>query len=358
VATVAESRAVRPLPLRWRQSYAGELWAEFFGTFILICFGDGVVAMLWALIGSGRTAGPKTALLGSGDWLLITWGWALAVVFAIYTVGGVTGAHINPAITLSAALRKQVAETERQLKQSQQLLASVSNDLGGVKTDLKGAKGDIEATRGDLEATKKRLETTIGDLGMQSGLIAQTVSLPRTVAPTTSFNTSYMLASPDGQFVYYIDAITKEVFVLDLVQRKFVRQTVLSDSKSRPTYSPLGQLLARLSALFVGSASAKMYAQPGAILSADGKRLYFVDVQDFDRGNGLWAVETATLKMIGHWLTGKDIDGVMLSLDGRELYAASSNDNNVYVLEPLTGETRRALRLDFKPVGLVGAQAY
>jgi glycerol uptake facilitator protein len=108
VATVAESRAVRPLPLRWRRSYFGELWAEFFGTFILICFGDGVVAMLWALIGSGRTVGNKTALLGSGDWLLITWGWCLAVVFAIYTVGGVTGAHINPAITLSVALRKQL----------------------------------------------------------------------------------------------------------------------------------------------------------------------------------------------------------------------------------------------------------
>jgi len=74
----------------------------------------------------------------------------------------------------SAALRKQVAETERQLKQSQQLLASVSNDLGGVKSDLSGAKGDISATRSDLEATKKRLDTTIGDLGMQSGLIAHT----------------------------------------------------------------------------------------------------------------------------------------------------------------------------------------
>ena len=74
----------------------------------------------------------------------------------------------------SAALRKQVNETEAQLRHSQQLLASMSSDLGGVKSDLSGAKGDISATRSDLEATKKRLDTTIGDLGVQSGLIAHT----------------------------------------------------------------------------------------------------------------------------------------------------------------------------------------
>jgi glycerol uptake facilitator protein len=107
VSTVAESRAVSPLPLRWRQGLIGELWAEFFGTFILICFGDGVVAMLWALPGSGRGT-YANILSSSGDWLLITWGWALAVVFAIYVVGGVTGAHINPAVTLGAAIRRQL----------------------------------------------------------------------------------------------------------------------------------------------------------------------------------------------------------------------------------------------------------
>jgi len=74
----------------------------------------------------------------------------------------------------SAALRKQVNETEAQLHQSQQLLASMSSDLGGVKSDLSGAKGDISATRTDLEATKKKLDSTIGDLGLQSGLIART----------------------------------------------------------------------------------------------------------------------------------------------------------------------------------------
>jgi hypothetical protein len=74
----------------------------------------------------------------------------------------------------SEALRKQVDETEKQLHDSQQLLASVSTDLGGVKTDLSGAKSDISSTRSDLDATKKRLDSTIGDLGLQSGLIAHT----------------------------------------------------------------------------------------------------------------------------------------------------------------------------------------
>ena len=101
MATVAEQRRV----LGWRPGLVGELWAEFFGTFILICFGDGVVAMLWALIGSGRSSAG--ALQSSGDWLLITWGWALAVAFAVYVVGGVSGAHINPAVTLAFAVKKE-----------------------------------------------------------------------------------------------------------------------------------------------------------------------------------------------------------------------------------------------------------
>jgi len=86
------------LPLSWRKGTVGEYFAEFFGCFVLILLGDGAVAMLWALIGSGRSSAG--ALQSSGDWLLITWGWFLAVMLAVYTVGGITGAHINPAITL------------------------------------------------------------------------------------------------------------------------------------------------------------------------------------------------------------------------------------------------------------------
>ncbi len=86
----------------------GEALAEFLGTFVLIAFGDGVVAMAVAgLPGSGRTMDPTTIFLGAGDWLLITWGWALAVAFAVYVAGGVSGAHINPAVTLAFAVRRK-----------------------------------------------------------------------------------------------------------------------------------------------------------------------------------------------------------------------------------------------------------
>ena len=87
----------------WRRTQWGELLSEFLGTFVLIAFGTGVVAMtVAALPASGRGAG----LMSSGDWLLIAWGWGMAVVFGVYVAGGVSGAHLNPAVTLAFALRR------------------------------------------------------------------------------------------------------------------------------------------------------------------------------------------------------------------------------------------------------------
>ncbi|MBV9093281.1 MAG: MIP family channel protein [Streptosporangiaceae bacterium] len=86
----------------------GECLAEFFGTFVLIVFGDGVVAMaVAALPSSGRTATPITIFVGAGDWLLIAFGWAFAVAMGIWVAGGVSGAHINPAVTLALAVRRK-----------------------------------------------------------------------------------------------------------------------------------------------------------------------------------------------------------------------------------------------------------
>jgi glycerol uptake facilitator protein len=89
---------------RWRRTVGGELLAEFLGTLVLIAFGDGVVAMAVAALNqSGR---GEQIFAASGDWLLIAWGWALAVAFGVYVAGGVSGAHINPAVTLALAVRR------------------------------------------------------------------------------------------------------------------------------------------------------------------------------------------------------------------------------------------------------------
>src|SRR5512132_1974045 len=75
--------------VRLRATMWGELLAEFLGTFVLIAFGDGVVAMAVAALNqSGR---GTEIFAASGDWLLIAWGWALAVAFGVYVAGGVSG---------------------------------------------------------------------------------------------------------------------------------------------------------------------------------------------------------------------------------------------------------------------------
>jgi glycerol uptake facilitator protein len=70
-----------------------EFLAELVGTMLLIIFGEGVVANVVL----ARTKGH-----GSG-WIVITTGWGLAVALAVYAVGRVSGAHINPAVTLGLA---------------------------------------------------------------------------------------------------------------------------------------------------------------------------------------------------------------------------------------------------------------
>lgn len=67
--------------------------AEFVGTMILILLGDGVVAGVLLAKSKAEDAG----------WIVITFGWGLAVAIAVYSVGWVSGAHINPAVTVGLA---------------------------------------------------------------------------------------------------------------------------------------------------------------------------------------------------------------------------------------------------------------
>src|SRR5215203_1952703 len=71
------------------QAYIG----EFIGTMILIILGDGVVAGVLLRNSKAENSG----------WIVITFGWAMAVAVAVYCVGQFSGAYINPAVTLAFA---------------------------------------------------------------------------------------------------------------------------------------------------------------------------------------------------------------------------------------------------------------
>jgi chromosome segregation ATPase len=67
----------------------------------------------------------------------------------------------------SARLAAQVAEEKKDVN-------AVAGEVGSVKTDVGGVKTDVAATKASLESTIAQLQHTIGDLGVQSGLIANT----------------------------------------------------------------------------------------------------------------------------------------------------------------------------------------
>jgi multidrug efflux pump subunit AcrA (membrane-fusion protein) len=75
----------------------------------------------------------------------------------------------------AAELQRQQRAAEARLAEEQkQQISQVSGEVAGVKTDVGGVKTDVASTKAELAATKARLESTIGDLGVQSGLIAHT----------------------------------------------------------------------------------------------------------------------------------------------------------------------------------------
>ncbi len=69
-------------------------WGEVIGTMLLVIFGGGVCAGV----------NLKKSLSYQSGWIVIVFGWGLGVAMAAYAVGSISGAHLNPALTIGLAL--------------------------------------------------------------------------------------------------------------------------------------------------------------------------------------------------------------------------------------------------------------
>ncbi|MFV0591050.1 MAG: MIP/aquaporin family protein [Draconibacterium sp.] len=76
-----------------------ELFGEFLGTAILILLGNGVVA----------NVNLKNTIGHNSGWIVITTGWALAVFCAVFMTADLSGAHLNPAVTIGLAVANHFA---------------------------------------------------------------------------------------------------------------------------------------------------------------------------------------------------------------------------------------------------------
>ena len=97
--------------MKYEHYFLGEL----IGTMLLILLGDGVVANVLLRQSKAEGAG----------WIVITFGWAMAVFVAVFCVAAFSGAHINPAVTLALAMTDQITWGEAPLYMLAQMLGAM-----------------------------------------------------------------------------------------------------------------------------------------------------------------------------------------------------------------------------------------
>ncbi|KAF9213877.1 glycerol channel [Podila verticillata] len=90
-------------------------FAEFLGTAILVAFGSGAIAQL--------------VFSHNNSWFTMSLGWGLGLTFGIYVSGGVSGGHLNPAVTLAQAIFRGLAWAEVPVYWTAQFLGAFAGAL-------------------------------------------------------------------------------------------------------------------------------------------------------------------------------------------------------------------------------------
>jgi len=162
--------------------------AEFLGTLLLVLFGDGVVANVVLARSKGQNSG----------WIVIAAGWACGVTIAVYAVNAVSGAHLNPAVTIALAAIGKFAWA----RVPGYVLAQTAGALVGsvlvwltylphfALTDDKGSKLAVFCTG---PAVRKPLANVMSEAiatgALMIGLL--TVLTPKNLVPNSGFETAF-----------------------------------------------------------------------------------------------------------------------------------------------------------------------
>ncbi len=162
--------------------------AELLGTMLLVMFGDGVVANVVLSRSKGQ----------NGGWIVICAGWACGVTIAVYAVNALSGAHINPAVTIALAT---IGKFEWSRVPGYVLAQTAGAFLGGVivwltylphwpLTEDKAAKLAVFSTG---PAVRRPLANVLSEAIATAALVLGllTVLTPTNLVPNTGFPNAF-----------------------------------------------------------------------------------------------------------------------------------------------------------------------
>ncbi|KIJ47799.1 hypothetical protein M422DRAFT_45555 [Sphaerobolus stellatus SS14] len=119
-AALTEYYTLRPNTwARWRHPIR-EAAAEFIGTMILVIFGNGVNCQVVL------SRNPGVASFPQGDYLAISFGWGVGIALGVWISGGISGGHINPAVTLTMATLRRFPWKKVPIYMMSQLLGALT----------------------------------------------------------------------------------------------------------------------------------------------------------------------------------------------------------------------------------------
>lgn len=162
--------------------------AELLGTMLLIIFGDGVVANVLLNKSKGQ----------NGGWIVISAGWGLGVAVAVYAVNSISGAHLNPAVTIGLAAIGKFAWANVPVYIAAQMIGAF---LGGLIvwlaylphwgiTEDKGAKLAVFCTGPAVRKPGANLLTEIiGTFVLVLGVLA--ILSPANLVPNSGFDKGF-----------------------------------------------------------------------------------------------------------------------------------------------------------------------
>ncbi|MCI0403144.1 MAG: hypothetical protein L0212_06430, partial [Acidobacteria bacterium] len=139
-------------------------------------------------------------------------------------------------------LRQQRASVNRLMKEQKEQISAVTGEVEGVKTEVGTVKTDIASARTDLDATRSRLDSAVGDLGLQSGLIARTREELDELRRRGEKN-YHEFTLVKGQGPTQLAAVSLQVKKADIKRNKFTLNVLADDrtveKKDKTIFEPL-----------------------------------------------------------------------------------------------------------------------